>query len=249
MTKFRRAFVAFLAAPLALGLGACSSSEGEGSLPKGEAIAVIPPPAGQTWSQVVKPVAEYGMLMGNPEAPIKLVEYGSLSCPHCARFAAEGMQPLIDKYVNSGRVSYEFHSYLIHGIIDLPFTALLNCAAPEAYFPMVEQIYRDQEAILTRVQSAGPQAEQAITLPPEQRFPAVAEAFGLTEWVAARGIARDQANECLSKSAEMEKLAAQTQKWSEQGINSTPSFFLNGVKTEVTGWPQLEPLLQNAGAR
>ena len=46
--------------------------------------------------------------MGNPAAAVKLVEYGSLSCPHCAHFAESGFKPLVDKYVDSGKVSYEY---------------------------------------------------------------------------------------------------------------------------------------------
>ena len=83
--------------------------------------------------------------MGNPNAPIKVVEYGALSCPHCAKLSNAGSKTLVDKYVNSGRVSYEFRSYIIHGSIDVVLTMLVQCADKSAFFPLVEQIYATQD--------------------------------------------------------------------------------------------------------
>ena len=53
---------------------------------------------------------EGGFRMGNPAAPIKLVEYGSLACPHCRHFEETGYKPLLQTYVRTGRVSYEFRN-------------------------------------------------------------------------------------------------------------------------------------------
>ena len=52
-------------------------------------VAKVAAPAGKQWSTTVTKTAEGGYRMGNPDAPIKLVEYGSRSCPHCKRFAEE----------------------------------------------------------------------------------------------------------------------------------------------------------------
>ena len=79
--------MAGLVLPLALGLAACKKSDSTGSS-SGDPVAAVAPPAGKAWTDVVKATPEGGMVMGNPAAPIKLVEYGSLSCPHCAKFAA-----------------------------------------------------------------------------------------------------------------------------------------------------------------
>src|SRR4029079_5139609 len=102
------------------------------------------------------------------------------------------METLINKYVNSGRVSYEFRSFPIHGIIDVPLTVMVRCADPAAFFPLVEQIYTNQPAIMTRAEAGNDKAQAASQLPPAQRFPALADAFGLTDWFAARGLAKDQ---------------------------------------------------------
>lgn len=251
MIALRSLAFATLAAPLALGLAACGSKDdaAPGAAPTGEAVAAVPAPAGQMWSDVVSATADGGMRMGNPNAPLKLVEYGSLSCPHCAKLANDGMKTLVDKYVNSGKVSYEFRSFPIHGIIDVPLTVMVRCADPAAFFPLVEQIYSDQQALMTRAEAANAQAQAASQLPPAQRFVALADAFGLTDWFAARGLAKDQAHSCLADTTAAEKVAKEGQKWSEDGVNQTPTLVLNGTTLEAAEWKELEPILQNAGAR
>ncbi|MEO6041005.1 MAG: thioredoxin domain-containing protein [Croceibacterium sp.] len=252
MTAIRRTTLALLiAAPLALGLAACNKSDGStGAASTAAAIAPVAAPAGKAWTDVVAPTKDGGMLMGNPNAPLKLVEYGSLSCPHCAKLANEGMEPLKTKYVTSGRVSYEFRSLMIHGIIDMPLTMMLQCASPDAYFGLVEQLYTNQDAVLNRAQQANAQAEAATKLPPAQRYAGLADAFGLTDWFAERGVSVDQSRACLSNTQTAEQIAKVTETASAAGVDSTPTLFLNGAKlTDVTSWAQLEPALQNAGAR
>jgi len=252
MTTVRFLALTTLAAPFALALAGCGSKEdtaAPGAAPTGQAVAAVPAPPGKMWSDVVSATPEGGMRMGNPSAPIKLVEYGSLSCPHCAKLANDGMRTLVDKYVGSGRVSYEFRSFPIHGIIDVPLTVMVRCADPAAFFPLVEQIYSDQQAIMTRAEGANAQAQAASQLPPAQRFVALADAFGLTDWFAARGLAKDQAHACLADTSGAEKVAKEGQKWSEDGVNQTPTLVINGTTLEAAEWKELEAALQNAGAR
>jgi protein-disulfide isomerase len=193
---------------------------------------------------------EGGMRMGNPNAPIKLLEYGALSCPHCAHLANEGMKTLVDKYVNSGRVSYEFRSFIIHGQIDVLLTQLVRCADPSAFFPLVEQLYATQDQWIAVAEKGGAAAQAAQSLPLAQRLPALADAYGLTDWFAARGVSRDQAHACVANVNEAQAIATQTQKWStDDGIDQTPTIYINGKKTDIAEWKQLEPALQNAGAR
>ena len=251
MTVLRSLALASLAAPLALALGACGSKDdtAPGAAPTGKAVAAVPAPAGQKWSDVVSATAEGGMRMGNPNAPLKLVEYGSLSCPHCAKLAQEGMQTLIDKYVNSGRVSYEFRSYAIHGVIDIPLTVLVRCDSPDAFFPLVEQIYANQDALINRAEAGNDQAKAAANLTGGQRWVALGRAFGLTDFFAARGLPVAKANACLAKGDDAQKVADEAAKWSSAGIDSTPTLVINGSKTDIRTWAELEPALQRAGAR
>ena len=251
MTVLRRLAFAALAGSLVLGLAACGSKDQSAAgAPTGGPIAPIAAPAGQAWSDMVSATPDGGMRMGNPNAPLKLVEYGSLSCPHCAKLANDGMKTLVDKYVDSGRVSYEFRSFPIHGVVDIVPTVVVRCADPSAFFPLVEQLYVTQDEWIAQLEKNQDQAQAAANLPPAQRFAAMADAFGLTDWFAARGIAKDQGHSCLANTAAAEQVAKQGQVWTDAGIDSTPTLFLNGKKLEnVYEWDQLEPALQNAGAR
>ena len=96
MTVLRRLTLAALVAPLALAVSACGSKDDNATSapPSGSPLATVPPPAGQMWSDVVAATPDGGMRMGNPNAPIKVVEYGALSCPHCAKLANDGMKTI-----------------------------------------------------------------------------------------------------------------------------------------------------------
>lgn len=256
--RFRVAglMLAGAALPLALsachkpdsGAGATGTSASGGSL-TGSPAAAVSPPAGKAWSDVVSATPAGGMQMGNPAAPVKLVEYGSLSCPHCAHFAETGLKPLVAKYVDSGKVSYEYRSYAIHGILDVPLTVLVRCASPQAYFGLVEQLYANQPAVIARAQQGEKQAQAASALAPNQRFVAIADALGFTDFFSARGVSVDQAHACLANPAGAERVAKDAQSYSDQGIDSTPTLMINGIKTDVADWAGLEPMLQKAGAR
>ena len=248
----RRMLLAFTAVPLMLGLAACKQDGGAEAAPKGDAVGKLAAPAGQKWEDMVAPTADGGMLMGNPDAPIKLIEYASLSCPHCAKFSQEAMEPLKAEFVSTGRVSLEFRSFAIHPQ-DIPLTVLVRCAPKEAFFPLVEQIYTNFEAMNAPLQNPEVQqrAQAASTLPPAQRFPALSDALGFTEFFAARGVAVDQAHACLAKLDTATEIAGNAKKYGESGINQTPTFVLNGrqLPPEFSTWPKIAEALRAAGAR
>ena len=239
-----------LSAVTALALAGCNKADSPaGTAPAaGDAVAAVAPPAGKAWAEVVSPSPEGGMVMGNPKAAIKLVEYGSLSCPHCAKLAQDGAAALTEKYVNTSKVSWEFRSFAIHPQ-DVPLTMLVRCGPAESYFPLVEQVYTNFDALSESTQKGAGKLGNMGAMPPAQRFTLIADALGFTEFFAARGIARDQAHTCLANAAAAEKIAAESDAASKQGIDSTPTLLINGAKTSVNTWAELEPLLQKAGAR
>src|SRR5687767_9431026 len=140
----RRWFVCGAAA-LALCVAGCGGGD-EGNAvappPGGQKIAPIAPPAGSDWTQMVTQTAEGGYRLGNPDAPVKLVEYGSYGCSHCALFDAEATEPL-KNYIRSGRVSWEFRSFMIFPS-DPAVSVLASCRGPDAYFTLKEQLYATQ---------------------------------------------------------------------------------------------------------
>ena len=250
MTAIRTS-LALLAAPLVLALAACGSAdeEAEAAL-AGEPVAAVAPPAGTTWDEQVTRTEAGGWLVGNPEAPIKLVEYGSLTCPACATFSQEAAEPLHADYIDSGRVNFELRSVLIHGAADLLLTRLLECAAPEAAVPLAHQVWANLDTIQNQIAANAPALEQAQNLPEDERFFAMAERAGLVDWFAARGIPTDQARACLADSAAMQRLAEVTQTAAgENEVTGTPTFFVNGARVEGLDWSAVEAALQRAGAR
>lgn len=233
----------------ALALAACGSDADEAGAIAGEPIAAIPAPDGTEWTDTVA-VTEYdGYLLGNPDAPIKLVEYGSLTCGACANFAATGIEPLKEKYISTGVVSFELRNQ-IHNGIDLVMARMVRCGSPEAFHPLADQVWANLGPILQQAQ-ANPQAlESAMQLPEDQRFVRVAETTGLLDFFAARGLSADQARTCLADAASVQAIAERSNQQSEEfGVTGTPTFFINGRKIDANGWAALEPLLQQAGAR
>lgn len=237
--------------PLALGLAACG--KGDEAAPaglSGDPIAAIAPPAGKLWAETVTISPEGGYVMGNPDAPIKVIEYGSLTCSHCAEFAEASGVELRDQFVASGRVSYEFRNLIRDGI-DLTLAQLTRCAAPESFFALTDQVFANQKAFFESAQAASKeQQEGAFNAAPAQRGMAIATLVGAPDFFAARGVGKDAAAKCLADTAGAEKLATQSNEQGQKfGIEGTPTFFINGKKQDFNAWPQLKDALIKAGAR
>lgn len=237
-------------------LSACGSTGGDGnastpSAPAGSVKAVAAP-AGQDWTQTVAQTPEGGYRLGNPDAALKLVEYGSRTCPTCGAFGQTGMRPLEETYVKSGKVSYEFRDFLIHGPPDLAASLLGRCAGPQPFFPILEQMYVDQPTFLdAQMKTAQDQAflKQSASYTPAQVATAWAERMGYIDFIKQRGVTEAQARACLSDPKGIEALTRLTQEGTDKhGVNGTPTFMLNGAKVDGVTWPQVETALKNAGA-
>lgn len=247
MPTFHRFAFALGAAPLILALAACGS-DGEDGVPAGEALAPIAAPAGTSWVDTASETPEGGFVIGNPEAPLKLVEYASHTCHVCADFSKTGAVPL-DEYVAKGTVSYEIRN-LIRDPIDLTYSLLARCGPPEAFHPLANQGWGDFDNLMQSVQERGEALNAASQQPPATRFQAIGEASGLIDFFAARGISRDQAMSCLADTAKAQRIAEASEKQSDElAISGTPTFFLNGNRIEGTNWASVEAALQRAGAR
>lgn len=242
---FRLAATAMMV-PLALGLAACKKDAASDTAAPAGPVAAAPPPAGKAWTDVVSATGEGGYLMGNPAAPVKVIEYGSLSCPHCAKLAQEGFPTLVGNYVNSGKVNLEFRSFAIHPQ-DVPLTMLAECAGPETFFPLVEDLYKNFDAVTEATMKGADQANKLSGLPENQRFVALADALGFTEFFAARGVSKDQSKACLANSANATKIAKFAESYSNNGIDSTPTLLVNGTKVEGAEWSALDAALKKAG--
>ncbi|APG62276.1 hypothetical protein LPB140_05060 [Sphingorhabdus lutea] len=235
---------------LALSLASCGGSDqNNATLGKGETAAKVAAPAGTSWSTTVAESADGGYVMGNPNAPVKLVEYGALSCVHCKDFEIASMEEM-KKMVDTGQMSFEFRNFML-GIHDLPSSILTRCNGPDAYFGLTEAWYANWDANMAKLKTVDQNKWAAIgNLPPDQRFVQMADLLGVGEFFQTVGVSADQAKACLSDTKAIDKLIAVTKTASkDKGVTSTPSFFINGVKLDAATWPQVKEKLQEAGAR
>ena len=234
--------------PAAL-LTACGSG-GDGNVTApANSVAAVTAPTGQDWTQTVAQTPEGGYVMGNPDAPLKLVEYGSRLCPTCGAFASTGMRPLIDNYVKAGKVSYEFREYLVHGAPDFAPALIGRCAGAQPFFPMLEQMFAAQPQVLPRMEDAGAFQQQLQGQPPAKIFTAWAEKLGFIDFAKQRGLTEAQARACLTDQKQIDALVKYMDAGSNAGVTGTPTFFLNGQKLDnAVTWPAVEGALKNAGA-
>ncbi len=235
-----------LAAPLALALAACGGEEGDTE--NGELIAAIPAPDGTNWGETVTVSEDDGYVLGNPDAPLKLVEYASHTCGACAQFSATGKDPL-KEYIATGVVSFEQRN-LVRDPIDLTIATLVRCGAKENMQVLSDQAWQNLEQTFAAVNQNGAAYQAAGEAPTEQRFIQIAQAAGLIDFFAARGLSADQQRACLADTAKVEAIATNSSTQADElGITSTPTFILNGNKLDIRSWSDIEARLQRAGAR
>jgi protein-disulfide isomerase len=230
---------------LALLLGACGGGEGSNtvSAAKGpDQLPRIAAPNNGDWTETVTQTAE-GWIMGNPDAPVKLVEYASITCGHCAEFAEQGGARL-RQYVATGQVSWEYRPFMIFPT-DPGIFMLLRCQNPQSFFAVSDQLYHSQREWTARAQTQLAQSQQ---VPAAERAAFLTQAAGMDEFFRQRGMPAAQVAQCLGNQAELQRLQAITDRGArEERVQGTPTFLINGEQAEgVDTWAKLEPRLQDA---
>ena len=158
------------------------------------------------------------MSLGNPKAPVTVIEYAAVTCPHCAAFNAEEFPQFKAKYIDTNKIHYVFREFPVHGSVDVIGFMLARCAGPDKYFKVVDAIMRDQEHVFANTREA---------------YLAIAESAGLSE---------KQFDACESDEAATKKFLDRVKTEGEEyTVNSTPTFVING-KTMPPGVPTLDSL-------
>jgi protein-disulfide isomerase len=221
---------------------ACNAEKGTNANTNAPIEAVAAPNGGD-WTKTIVATPEGGYLMGNPNADVKFVEYGSMTCPHCAEFAEKGAPQLIDKYVKSGRVSFEFRNFLRDGL-DMSMALVARCGGPERFFTLSEAMYKDQRSFFERAQAATPEQQRAASASPA----GFADLAGLQQWAAQRGVPSAKSNACLADQATQDKLVQVSNDVTTQfpGFSGTPTFIINGKMIEERTWDAVEPQIRDA---
>lgn len=232
----------------ALALAACGESKTDPAKEQ-DVIAKVAPPAGKSWSQVVR-VDGDGVVMGNPDAPIKLEEYGAFTCGHCAKFAQDSHEEIKRDFVDTGRVSYKLTPFMLHPI-DAISGAIVKCTGPDRFFPLADATFLEHEAFIAGAQKPQPGIEAAMKLPPAERFIALAKGWGIDQFYQQRGVPAATIQQCLSKVENVEAIEKGTNAGVEKyQITGTPTFVINGQVAEgVATWGPMRDRLRTLGAR
>lgn len=189
MTHLRRRFVFAIPLILSAALIACSGG-------------------GNTGNARSSAERDDDIALGDPSAPIVMVEYASLTCPHCAAFHEEVFPALKARYIDTGKVRFIFRQfptppapYAVGG------EAVARCAGPDKYFDLLDVLYEKQSYWVT-----SNNARQA-----------------LMEIAATAGINQAQFDACVSDESNIKRIQEVVQVAQDEfGINSTPSFVING---------------------
>jgi protein-disulfide isomerase len=237
-------------------VAACGKGDAGGnsaaSAPAAAPVAGAKAPAGQNWVDVVSKTPEGGYRMGNPNAPVKLIEYGSRSCPHCAAFDADGVPTLRSGPIAAGKLSYEFRDFPVHGAQDMGPILLGHCVEPAQFFPMLDQMMAGQPQLIYRTDKKLSDADQAQLqkASPGEIASFLSNFYGYVDFVKQRGVPEAKAKACLSDPKGLDEIAKQTDEASRlYNVSGTPTFIVNGtVATNVYDWAALQPVLKAAGA-
>jgi protein-disulfide isomerase len=171
------------------------------------AFCLIAAPAGvRAQSAVPAPTAE-DRVLGKADAPITIIEYASLTCPHCAEFDKETLPKIKQDWIDTGKAKLVYRDFPLDGLA-LRAAMLARCAPPERYFAFIDTLFQSQQSW------ARNDWEPALGR--------IAKLGGMSE---------EQFKKCMSDEAlgnsvvQMRTTAA-----NDYGVESTPTFFINGTK-------------------
>jgi protein-disulfide isomerase len=146
--------------------------------------------------------------LGNPKAPITIIEYASITCPHCARFNANVFPTLKARYIDTGKALYIFREFPTDPVdISAAGALIARCSGPDRYLKVIDALFRAQEALYTSKDV-------------HAFFMAGGRAGGLSE---------EQVKACISDASALEAFNSRVQHAAQvDKINSTPTVIING---------------------
>jgi len=153
------------------------------------------------------------MAMGNPKAPVEMIEYASAACPHCAHFNEAVFAGLKSKWIDTGKVHYVLKEMLTEpATVAAAAFITARCAGPDKYFKVVDEVFRSQP-----------------------RWTAGQIKPILQQIAAENGVDQARFEACLADGAAVQAVAARAQRAADQdGVNATPTVFLNGKRLDPT---------------
>jgi protein-disulfide isomerase len=167
-------------------------------------------------AQTVLALGKDDRILGNPDAPITIVEYASLTCPHCAHFTNDVLPELKKKWIDTGKAKLILRDYPLDEPA-LRAAMIARCAPPDRYYAFVDTFFGSQEKWVTARDYRD----------------------ALARLVKLGGMSREEFDNCLKNTSLENKIVeGRLIASKELDVNSTPTFFINGTK--FTGAPTVE---------
>lgn len=203
-------------------------------------------PARANWLATAHRTAEGAIVIGNPAARVKLIEYLSLTCSHCADLSASALPPLRRDYIARGLVSLEVRHAVRDGY-DFAGSLLLRCAPAGQYLGSIEALFAAQSDWMTRGANVK-NLEGFDAMSPDQKMVAAARSAGFDSFFAARGMSQAGFSACMADAKAKDQLTQMAgNSWQRDQIPGTPFIIINGKRQEsVHDWAELEPLIKAA---
>lgn len=203
--------------------------------------------AAPDWTHNVTRAASGAFVVGNPKAPVLLVEYLSYTCPHCAAFSAESKPELKDRLVRSGRVRIELR-HATRDQLDLAATVVARCAGPR-FSDANDAIFTAQPDWFERGQQyAQENRRRLLSYGTSDKLRALSDGSGLTQIATGLGLTEARLAACFADAADLARVAKMSDAaWAT--ISGTPGFVVGGKPVVTTSWAGLKPALAAAGAK
>ena len=145
--------------------------------------------------------------MGSDKASVTIIEYASMTCPHCAHFALNTFPELKEKYIDTGKVRFILREFPFDPVAEGAFM-LARCGGKDQFFPLVDLLFRTQQT-------------WAVEHPLEPMLATVKQA----------GFTKESFDKCLSDDKLKKGVESVRDRASKEfGVDSTPTFFINGKK-------------------
>jgi protein-disulfide isomerase len=195
-----------------------ASSSAAVSTPARPQSTPIPAAAGDRLSFVVKPD---DMVLGSPDAKVTMVEYASLTCPHCANFHINTLPALKSEYIDKGLVKLVYRDFPLDGLA-LRASMMAQCAGPDRYFGYLELLF-------------GRQVQWATAKDPLDGLAAIGKIGGMTD---------DEFKTCLTdKTVEQKVLSSALEGEKTYAVHATPTIFIDGLRYSGMSIEQLRGIL------
>lgn len=198
------------------------------------------------WTKMVTRGANGAYVLGNPKAKVRLVEYLSYSCSHCAHFSGEATAPLKANYVAKGAVAVEMRN-AVRDRYDFAAALLARCGGAARFHAQSEALFAAQPDLLQRATAHEARRTMPENASTNDVLTDMAAGSGLFEFMATRGVPAAAAKACLTNKAEQDVVLGMTKEaWEVRKLKGTPTFLINGRDTGPADWATVEPKLKAA---